>query len=664
MAAKVAPDRLRVSHMRLWSLAALTAVMVWAALSSLPTAGGRGGLSSGMTTQAAILVAVLAVFGLRSIPVRRVVRAMALISGLLLARFGQLSATEGLSGSWKVMAWIASCSIALVLAPSSRPVPRGHGETDVEIESGGRSRVPVAITIGVVTLVLGSALLIGPRASNWFPVGSSAGELIDRRGDRSDNVLAARESLDMTSRPRLSDKVVMTVRSPIVSFWRAEIFDTWDGSTWFRSYGRAGNMLVGGRATPSPDDLAAFRGNQTVQEFRLETGFATVLAAAPSPVHVDAVNDVAQRVDGTLLSPFQPAGRGFTYTVTSRQMPLHPDRLRLEPRAADAAANDSVAAMVIGQYAQPPVVTDRVAALAQRATADASSDFERVVALEDWMGDNTTYSLDAPLSPKGVDVVDHFLFDSREGWCEQIASSLVVMARSVGIPARLVTGYAPGEWDSTGGRFVVRERDAHAWAEVWFPESGWVPFDPTASVPLAGTDEASAGATARDWREVLGAVLLIIGLVTVGAGPLMRLVQRVTASLRRRRELRREIADRWEVRAGRQLERIGADAGRPREPADTLTSYGAVVADRVDEPDLARVGEVLDRVTYARRSAAVGSPGGGVQGEGVGGGDTRAHDGRNSGAERVVMGDVDDPDRRLVEAILTAVSNNRGETDG
>lgn len=601
MAARLSPDRRRVSQMRLWAMAVLTAIMVWAALSSLPTTSGRGGLSSGMITQAAILVAVLAVFGLRSVPVRRVVRGMALVSGLLLGRFGQLSATEGLSGSWKVLAWIASVSLALVLTPSSRSVTVDADADTVQIESPKHSRVPVAIAITAVSVVLGVALLVGPRASNLFTAGSTAGDLIDRRGDRADNVLAARDSLDMTSRPRLSDKVVMTVRSPLVSFWRAELFDTWDGSTWTRSYGRAGNLLVDGNATPSPDDLAATHGIQTVQEFNLETGFATVLPAAPSPVRIDSVADVAQRVDGTLLSPFQPAGRGFQYTVASRQMQLHPDRLRAEPRAVDVATRDGVAATVIAQYARPPVATDRVTMLAQRVTADAASDFERVLALEDWMGDNTTYSLDAPLSPKGVDVVDHFLFDSKEGWCEQIASSLVVMARSIGIPARLATGYAPGEWDSTGARFVVRERDAHAWAEVWFPESGWVPFDPTAAVPLAGTDEASAGAAARDWREVLGAILLVIGAISVGSGPLLGVVQRTLESLRRRRERRRELAERWEVRAGRQLERIGADAGHPRPPADSFTSYGAEVARRLDEPALAEVGAVLDRVTYAER---------------------------------------------------------------
>lgn len=598
MAARVSADRLRVPQTRLWAMAGLTALMVWAALGSLPTTSD--GSRSGMITQASILVAVLAVFGLRSVPVRRIVRSMALVTGLLLARFGQLSATEGLTGSWKVLVWIAAATVAVVLSPSSRPAP-------IEIDPGTRGRVPFTIAAAALAFVLGTSLLVGPRVSAWFPTGTAAGDLVDRRGDRSDNVLAARDSLDMTSRPRLSDRIVMTVRSPIVSFWRAEVFDTWDGSTWTRSYGRAGNMLVGGRVTPPPEDTAAYRGVESTQEFRLEAGFATVLPAAASPVQVDSPVDLGQRVDGTLITPFRAVGRGTTYEVTSRQVPIDARTLQGERRAVDAAREDPVAAAVVAQYAREPVITRRVADAAARVTEASGSDFERIRALEKWMGDRTTYSLDAPLSPRGVDVVDHFLFESREGWCEQIASSLVVMARSVGVPARLATGYAPGEWDSTGRRFVVREREAHAWAEVWFPDSGWVPFDPTAAVPLAGTEEAVAGAAARDWREILGASLLVVAVLSVAHGPVVGFVRRLFARLRERRRERRETAERWEVRAERALEGIGRDVDRPRRPSDTLTAFGAAVADRTGDPRLAEVGSTLDRLTYAREPTPAGS---------------------------------------------------------
>jgi Transglutaminase-like superfamily len=267
-----------------------------------------------------------------------------------------------------------------------------------------------------------------------------------------------------------------------------------------------------------------------------------------------------------------------------------------------------VAAQVVEQYAQPAVMTDRVAELARSVTASATNDHDRIEALEDWMGDNTTYSIEAPLAPRGVDVVDDFLFVSQEGWCEQIASSLVVMARAVGVPARLATGFAPGDWDGVGGRFVVRELDAHAWAEVWFPDTGWVSFDPTADVPLSGTDEAAAGADAQDWREVAGAVLLVIGVIALAAGPVLRLVRRYSGRARGRRAHRRVVRERWDAAAEARLEQLGVAAGRPRGPGETVTAYAVAVAGLVGDERVRRVGVLVDRARYGPdRSAGDGS---------------------------------------------------------
>ena len=90
------------------------------------------------------------------------------------------------------------------------------------------------------------------------------------------------------------------------------------------------------------------------------------------------------------------------------------------------------------------------------------------------------YSLTPPLLPN--DSVDEFLFDTREGFCEHFASSFVVLMRAAGVPARVVTGYQGGEHNSVGDYMIVRQRDAHAWAEIYDPERGWLRVDPTAAV--------------------------------------------------------------------------------------------------------------------------------------------------------------------------------------
>lgn len=90
------------------------------------------------------------------------------------------------------------------------------------------------------------------------------------------------------------------------------------------------------------------------------------------------------------------------------------------------------------------------------------------------------YTLQPP--PLGENGVDDFLFDTRAGFCEHYASAFVVLMRSAGIPARVVTGYQGGDINSADGALEVRQRDAHAWTEVWFDDAGWVRVDPTAAV--------------------------------------------------------------------------------------------------------------------------------------------------------------------------------------
>ena len=102
------------------------------------------------------------------------------------------------------------------------------------------------------------------------------------------------------------------------------------------------------------------------------------------------------------------------------------------------------------------------------------------------------YSLDAPLL--GRDAIDEFMFDFRTGYCEHYASAFTAMMRMAGIPARVVTGYMGGWYNEIGDYLLIRQSDAHAWSEVWFPGSGWTRVDPTAAVSPMRVDQGSLGA--------------------------------------------------------------------------------------------------------------------------------------------------------------------------
>jgi hypothetical protein len=249
---------------------------------------------------------------------------------------------------------------------------------------------------------------------------------------------------------------------------------------------------------------------------------------------------------------------------------------------------------VIAQDAQTPTTTRRVRGLAEEITAKAPTNYDKVLAIEGWLAANTKYSLNAPLTPAGADVVDHFVFGTRLGWCEQVASTLVVMLRSVGVPARVATGFVTGTSDSLNGTYVVREKDAHAWAEVYFAGVGWQGFDPTASVPLAGDATATSS-----WLGSARSLLPILGLLTVvvaAAFGMLMLIRRRTHQQRRPRPA-------WAATMLARLERLGARAEVAHRPDQTVREYARALAVRLGEPQLVAVGGTIDSDAFSAAGA-------------------------------------------------------------
>jgi transglutaminase-like putative cysteine protease len=132
--------------------------------------------------------------------------------------------------------------------------------------------------------------------------------------------------------------------------------------------------------------------------------------------------------------------------------------------------------------ALPESLPDRVRQLATDLTMDQHTTYEQAAAIETYLR-TFTYTLDLPSPPPNRDVVDYFLFDLKRGYCDYYASAMVVMARSIGIPARLVTGYSSGVYDPVNAYYVVTQANAHSWVEVYLSGIGWVEFEPTASLP-------------------------------------------------------------------------------------------------------------------------------------------------------------------------------------
>ena len=133
-------------------------------------------------------------------------------------------------------------------------------------------------------------------------------------------------------------------------------------------------------------------------------------------------------------------------------------------------------------YLQLPKLDPRIPALAKQIVGRSNNPYEQAHAIEMYLRSHYGYTLDLS-GPPQTDPLAYFLFQKRAGHCEYFAAAMTVMLRSLGVPARYVNGFLPGEYNSVGGDFIVRARDAHSWVEVFFPGYGWITFDPTPAGP-------------------------------------------------------------------------------------------------------------------------------------------------------------------------------------
>lgn len=137
---------------------------------------------------------------------------------------------------------------------------------------------------------------------------------------------------------------------------------------------------------------------------------------------------------------------------------------------------------VMQRYLQIPTsFPSRVGDLARSLTNDAINPFDKAMAIQGYLR-KLKYNQRIEIPPANVDPVEYFIFTLKEGYCDYYASAMVMMLRTIGIPARVATGFQPGTPDGDKGTFVVRQSNVHAWPEVYFSRYGWIEFEPTASI--------------------------------------------------------------------------------------------------------------------------------------------------------------------------------------
>jgi hypothetical protein len=302
---------------------------------------------------------------------------------------------------------------------------------------------------------------------------------------------------------------------------------------------------------------------------------------------------------GTFHTP-QELTPGQTYSVVSYIPDLSPQSLRAaEPEAVFRDPN--------GAQLDDGALSARARALARQVVANTTNEYDTVMALTAYLQGNFRYTLDLPPVPAGRDPVDWFLFDVKTGYCEQFATAETLMLRSLSIPARLATGYSTGDYDPLLNQSVVRERDAHAWVEVWFPGQGWVPVDPTPGVPAVAAarfaNHWAAGGVARLLPHLtVGAPMAAVGsLGILGAIPpaiaIAVVVVLALVWLRRRSARPRRISPPGESELLRLYDRVQRKMRRRRAPPETPREY----LDAMDFELLTELTEAVNQGVYAGR---------------------------------------------------------------
>jgi transglutaminase-like putative cysteine protease len=285
----------------------------------------------------------------------------------------------------------------------------------------------------------------------------------------------------------LGEEIVMWVGTDGARYWRGMVYDRYDGRGW-RGTDEETVVVPPGRDLPVEDGYEMRRlVEQTVLPNR--AGVAQVFQLG-EPLIVNVPAEIRYSVtDPGASGTEDPWGATVTISLIKTRVPVSVDRPYVVFSLTSIAdveslreAGDAYPEWIRERYLQlQPALPRRVTDLAEEVTSPYDNAYDKSAAIQDYLRRTIVYREDVEAPPEGRDSIDYLLFDSQAGYCNYYASAMVVMARSVGVPARLAVGYAGGELDTDTGWYAVRQRDAHAWVEVYFPSYGWVEFEPTAS---------------------------------------------------------------------------------------------------------------------------------------------------------------------------------------
>ena len=353
-------------------------------------------------------------------------------------------------------------------------------------------------TIMVSAAVLIMLAWVAPSALTYNTQARTAWQRISNKifpkNERMENIFAAakkenlpvsdfyRNEMSLGTRAKQSAAVAFLVYVPAAVteyprlYWRGRIYDEYENGRWVTTNVAGLNYEPQDGDFEIPDLANRSSLNFT---FNIYLKGQTILYSAAQPLFVSHPANIvykqtseAETLDilAVQASPKLEAGESY-----------HVKALMANPTIAELrTSGEEYPAWVTDRYLQlPPDFSVRIQSLAFDITANKETPYDKAAAITNYLRTEIEYKPSISFPEGTTDALEYFLFDVKQGFCNYYASTEVLMLRSIGIPARLAVGFAQGEANLQNTFYTVRERDAHAWPEVYFPNYGWVEFEPT-----------------------------------------------------------------------------------------------------------------------------------------------------------------------------------------
>ena len=294
---------------------------------------------------------------------------------------------------------------------------------------------------------------------------------------------------NFTSRPYLAvggpallgDQVLFYVRADHPGLWRSRVYDHYDGEGWASTSSRRVRWRRDSPKTEiyrSDQKLGPHAGLNHQQFWVGEVATSSPVLGAIQPLSVSFESEEGRPVNNVQVDDYgcltaaPVLMQNSSFEVTSALPVDDPVMLR--------GAGTSYTAELSETYIEdvPLNAKEELEGLAKKVTGDAKTPYDKAAAVQSYLEQKYYYTDKESVTPEGQDVAAYFLLQSKRGACDEFATSMAVLLRIAGVPARVATGFISGDYSQEFQAYVIRAKDAHAWVEVYFPHFGWVPFNP------------------------------------------------------------------------------------------------------------------------------------------------------------------------------------------